>query len=350
MEGKRLWGLLCIHQCNRPRNWKDEEIKFATQVAAQLSVALKQANLLGKTREQAEQLTQTLKDLQKAQIQMIQSEKMASLGQLVAGIAHEINNPVGFIYGNLQQANQYTQELMKCLKLYQQNYPQPVEEVQTYLKETEIEFLFEDIPSLFKSMQVGTDRIRDIVLSLRNFSRLDEAAVKEVDVHEGIDSTLMILQNRLKPEVNTVQIKIVKDYEALPKVNCYPGPLNQVFMNLLTNAIDALEEHNKQRTPQDIKASPSEIKISTSVIDKDWVTISIADNGPGIPAEIQDQIFNPFFTTKPVGKGTGLGLSISYQIITEKHDGKLYFNSTPGLGAEFVVEIPIKSKYIGISK
>ncbi len=344
MEGKRLWGLLCVHQCSRPRNWKDEEIKFVTQVAAQLSVALKQANLLGKTREQAEQLTLTLKDLQKAQIQMIQSEKMASLGQLVAGIAHEINNPVGFIHGNLQHAEEYTQELMKCLKLYQYNYPQPVAEIQEYLKETDIEFLFEDIPSLFQSMQVGTDRIRDIVLSLRNFSRLDEAAVKEVDIHDGIDSTLMILQNRLKPEVNTVQIKIVKDYEALPKVNCFPGPLNQVFMNLLTNAIDALEEHNKQRTPQEIKTNPSEIQISTSVMDKDWVTISIADNGPGIPLEIQDQIFNPFFTTKAVGKGTGLGLSISYQIVTEKHDGKLYFNSIPDRGAEFVVEIPIKKK------
>ena len=344
MEGKRLWGLLCVHQCGYYRSWKDEEIQFVTQVAAQLSVALKQANLLGKTREQAEQLTQTLKDLQKAQIQMIQSEKMASLGQLVAGIAHEINNPVGFIHGNLQHADEYTQELMKCLKLYQQHYPQPVIEIQEYFKETEIEFLFEDIPSLFQSMQVGTDRIRDIVLSLRNFSRLDEAEVKQVDIHDGIDSTLMILQNRLKPEANTVQIKIVKDYEALPLVNCYPGPLNQVFMNLLTNAIDALEEHNKQRTPQEIKTNPSEIQISTSVIDKDWVTISIADNGPGIPPEIQEQIFNPFFTTKPVGKGTGLGLSISYQIITEKHDGKLYFHSTPDKGAEFVVEIPIQKK------
>jgi signal transduction histidine kinase len=344
MEGKRLWGLLCVHQCSRYRNWKNEEIKFVTQVAAQLSVALKQATLLGKTREQAEQLTQTLKDLQKAQIQMIQSEKMASLGQLVAGIAHEINNPVGFIHGNLQHAEEYTQELMKCLKLYQHNYPQPVVEIEEYLKETDIEFLFEDIPSLFQSMQVGTDRIRDIVLSLRNFSRLDEAEVKEVDIHDGIDSTLMILQNRLKPEVNTVQIKIVKDYEALPKVNCFPGPLNQVFMNLLTNAIDALEEHNKQRTPQDIKTNPSEIQISTSVIDLDWVTISIADNGSGIPLEIQEQIFNPFFTTKAVGKGTGLGLSISYQIVTEKHDGKLYFHSTPGEGAEFIVKIPIKNK------
>ncbi|MGB6294656.1 MAG: GAF domain-containing protein [Rivularia sp. (in: cyanobacteria)] len=344
MEGKRLWGLLCVHQCSRYRNWKNEEIKFVTQVAAQLSVALKQATLLGKTREQAEQLTLTLKDLQKAQIQMIQSEKMASLGQLVAGIAHEINNPVGFIYGNLQHAHEYTQELMKCLRLYQKNYPQPVVEIEEYLKETDIEFLFEDIPSLFQSMQVGTDRIRDIVLSLRNFSRLDEAEVKEVDIHDGIDSTLMILQNRLKPEVNTVQIKIVKDYEALPKVNCFPGPLNQVFMNLLTNAIDALEEHNKQRTPQDIKTNPSEIQISTSVIDVDWVTISIADNGSGIPLEIQEQIFNPFFTTKPVGKGTGLGLSISYQIVTEKHDGKLYFHSTPGEGAEFIVKIPIKNK------
>ena len=342
MEGKRLWGLLCIHQCGSYRKWKDEEIQFVKQVAVQLSVALKQANLLGKTREQAEKLTQTLKDLQKAQIQMIQSEKMASLGQLVAGIAHEINNPVGFIHGNLQHAEEYTQELIQCLKIYQENYLHPVANVQEHLKETDLDFLFEDIPRLFNSMQIGTDRIREIVLSLRNFSRLDEAEIKEVDIHDGINSTLMILQNRLKPELHSTKIQIVKDYEVLPKVKCYPGPLNQVFMNLLTNAIDALEDYNKQRSPQEIKSNPGEIQISTSVIDKDWVTISIADNALGIPPEIEEKIFDPFFTTKPVGKGTGLGLSISYQIVTEKHGGKLYFHSAPGKGAEFVVEIPIR--------
>ena len=344
MEGKKLWGLLCIHQCANPRNWKDEEIQFVAQVAAQLSVALKQANLLGKTREQAQQLTQTLDDLQKTQIQMIQYEKMASLGQLVAGIAHEINNPISFIYGNLQHAEEYTQELMQCLKLYQQHYPEPVTEIKKFLKETDLEFLFEDIPNLFQSMQVGTDRIRDIIVSLRNFSRLDEAAVKEVDIHDGIESTLMIIQNRFKSEQHNAEIKLVKDYEALPKVNCYPAPLNQVFMNLLINAIDALEEYNKQRTPEEIKKNPSKIYISTSTIGTDWVTISIADNGPGIPPEIEDRIFNPFFTTKPVGKGTGLGLSISYQIITEKHGGKLYFHSTPNEGVEFVIEIPVRKK------
>ncbi|MGD1871713.1 MAG: GAF domain-containing protein [Mastigocoleus sp.] len=341
MEGKRLWGLLCIHQCSHFRNWTDEEIQFVTEVAIQLSVALEQANLLRKTREQAQQLTQTLTDLQKAQIQMIQSEKMASLGQLVAGVAHEINNPVSFIHGNLQHAIEYTQDLMECLKMHQQYCPQAVPEIQELLKEKDVKFLFEDIPRLFKSMQVGTDRIREIVLSLRNFSRLDEAQVKEVNIHDGIDSTLMILQNRLKPEAKNIQIELIKDYEPLPKIDCYPGQLNQVFMNLLTNAIDALEEDNKQYDFEARKANPPQIHISTSAIDKNWVTISIGDNANGIPPEIQDQIFNPFFTTKPVGKGTGLGLSISYQIITEKHGGKLYFHSIPNKGAEFVVEIPV---------
>ncbi|MBW4508361.1 MAG: GAF domain-containing protein [Scytonematopsis contorta HA4267-MV1] len=342
MEGERLWGLLCVHQCSHFRNWKEVEQKFFSQVAAQLSVAVRQANLLSQTREQADKLAKTLNDLQKAQIQMIQSEKMASLGQLVAGIAHEINNPINFIYGNIEHVYQYNQELIESLQIYQKYYPQPVPEIQAHLKKIDLEFLFEDMPNLFKSMESGADRIRDIVASLRNFSRLDEAEVKEVNIHEGLDSTLMILQNRLKVAPHIPEIQVNRDYDALPLVECYPGQLNQVFMNILSNAIDALEECNKLRTPQDIKANPSVIRISTSLVDKDWVAISIADNGVGMSEEVCSYIFNPFFTTKPVGKGTGLGLSISYQIITEKHGGKLLCNSAPGEGAEFVIEIPIR--------
>ncbi|MDJ0621179.1 MAG: GAF domain-containing protein [Calothrix sp. MO_192.B10] len=341
MEGEKLWGLLCVHQCSQTRNWEEGEIKFITQVATQLSVALSQANLLGKTREQAEKLTQTLKDLQKAQIQMIQYEKMASLGQLVAGVAHEINNPVSFIQGNLEHAKEYNKDLVQCLRIYQQHYPEPVREVQQFLDTIELNYLLEDMPNLFQSMQTGTDRICDIVSSLRNFSRLDEAEVKQVDIHEGINSTLMILQNRLKGASKSADIQIIKDYDRLPLVECYPGQLNQVLMNLLANAIDALEEYNQKRSPEEIKAKPSKIRISTSTINKEWVEISITDNGVGMTEEVRSHIFDPFFTTKPVGKGTGLGLSISYQIITEKHDGKLYCHSEPGEGAEFIIEIPV---------
>jgi GAF domain-containing protein len=342
LEGEKLWGLLCVHQCNRTRVWEDADLKFITQVAAQLSVALKQANLLNQTRDQTDKLAQTLKDLQQAQIQMIQSEKMASLGQLVAGVAHEINNPVNFIHGNLTHADEYVRELLECLQLYQRNYPLPTSDIQDFLRKTDLEFLFNDISNIFKSMQVGTDRIRDIVDSLRNFSRLDEAEVKEVNIHDGIDSTLMILQHRLKALSDNSNIQIIKDYDKLPLIECYPGQLNQVFMNLLANAIDAIEEHNQHRTPEEIKANPSRIKVATYLVNNNSVAIAISDNGPGISEEICSQLFNPFFTTKAVGKGTGLGLSISYQIVVEKHGGKLYCHSQKGESTEFVIEIPIK--------
>jgi signal transduction histidine kinase len=343
MKGGKLWGLLCVHQCSNPREWSNLEVKFVQQVATQLSVGLQQSDLLAQTREQTDKIGHTLNDLQKAQLQIIQSEKMASLGQLVAGVAHEINNPVNFIHGNLLHAEDYTQELLNCVRLYQKSYPDPTAEVQKFLKKTDMEFLFSDIPKLFKSMQVGTERIREIVASLRNFSRLDEAEFKEVDIHDGIDSTLMILQNRLKPITDDSGIQIIKDYDVLPLVECYPGQLNQVFMNLLANSIDALEEHNQTRSPEEIESHPSQIRITTALThNKQWVSIHISDNGPGIAPELRDRLFDPFFTTKSVGKGTGLGLSISYQIVTEKHYGKLYCHSEPGKGSEFVVEIPVR--------
>lgn len=287
-------------------------------------------------------LEKTLEELQVTQSQLIQSEKMSSLGQLVAGVAHEINNPVSFIHGNLVHATGYIQELLELLALYQDCYPTPSEEIQCQIEAIELGFIVKDLTKLLNSMQIGTDRIRDIVLSLRNFSRLDESAFKRVDIHEGLDNTLMILRNRLKATEKRPEIQIVKNYSELPFVECYPGQLNQVFMNLLTNAIDALEESNQGFSYADIEAEPNTIIVSTESLNKELVKISIADNGLGINPEIQSKLFDPFFTTKPVGKGTGLGLSISYQILTDRHHGKLYCNSKLGQGTEFVLEIPVK--------
>ena len=271
---------------------------------------------------------------------------MSGLGQLVAGVAHQINNPVNFIYGNLKHADAYTHGLLSLLKLYQQHYPNPVAAVKAEAEAIDLDFLLQDLPKLLSSMKVGADRIRQIVVSLRNFSRMDQAEMKKVDLHEGIDSTLMILQHRLKAEPHSPAIRLIKNYSDLPLVECYAGQLNQVFMNILSNAIDAIEEQNQQR-PQEIEQQPGQICIWTEKLDCDRVRIHIADNGPGISPTIQQHLFDPFFTTKPVGKGTGLGMSISYQIVTEKHGGSLYCVSGIGQGAEFVIEIPIRQERKG---
>lgn len=288
------------------------------------------------------ELKNTLNELQRTQAQIVQSEKMSSLGQLVAGVAHEINNPVNFIHGNLTHAQEYTQDLLEFVQLYQQHYPNPVPAIQIAAEDIDLEFVQGDLPKTLASMRVGTDRIRQIVLSLRNFSRMDEAELKPVNIHEGIDSTLMILQHRLKAQTDRPAIEVVKDYGDLPLVECYAGQLNQVFMNILTNAIDALEEGNAQRSSEAIWANPNRITISTAIA-AEWAQIAIEDNGKGIPTHVQPYIFNPFFTIKPIGKGTGMGLAISYQIITEKHSGKLECYSTPGKDTKFVIQIPIVS-------
>jgi two-component system, NtrC family, sensor kinase len=286
-------------------------------------------------------LNQLLEELRRTQTQMVQSEKMSSLGQLVAGVAHEINNPVNFIHGNIAHVDEYTQDLLKLIEIYQQYCPtSPM--LQTEIDKIDLDFVVEDLPKILRSMKVGTERIREIVLSLRNFSRLDEAEFKAVDIHEGIDNTLMILWHRLKARAERPEIQVIKEYAQLPLVECYAGQLNQVFMNLLANAIDALEESNHARSFQDIVKHPNSIHIKTQHIAPNRISIAISDNGRGIPEANQAHLFNPFFTTKPIGKGTGLGLSISYQIVVEKHCGKMTCNSQPGQGTTFVIEIPVR--------
>ena len=266
---------------------------------------------------------------------------MSSLGQLVAGVAHEINNPVNFIYGNLSYTSEYTQNLLRMLKLYQQEYPHPTATILDAREDFEIDYLIEDLPKILASMKVGADRIRDIVLSLRTFSRLDEAEMKQVDIHEGLESTLLILQNRLKNKPDYPTINLIKEYGNLPLVECYPGQLNQVFLNLLTNALDALEmEMNKS----DRTAKNLAITIRTEVTDNNCVAIRIADSGSGMSEDVKKRLFDPFFTTKPIGKGTGLGLAISHSIVVEKHGGKLSCNSVLGEGSEFAIEIPLRQK------
>ncbi|MHC5740974.1 MAG: sensor histidine kinase [Nostoc sp.] len=285
--------------------------------------------------QQAQQLSKTLKELQNTQAQLIQTEKMSSLGQLVAGVAHEINNPANFIHANLNHASIYSQDILDLLKLYQQTYPNPTPEISDRAQDLDIEFLAEDLPKLMASMQVGTERIRQIVLSLRNFSRLDEADMKFVDINEGLDNTLMILNHRLTATPNQPEIQIVKKYGDLPLVECYAGQLNQVFMNVLVNAIDAIEES--------LVKNEGQIRIQTELTDEKQVIIQISDNGIGMSEEVKQRVFDYMFTTKPVGKGIGLGMAIAYQIVVDKHRGTIEVDSTPGYGTEFTIRIPLTS-------
>jgi PAS domain S-box-containing protein len=303
-------------------------------------------------REKAAQLEHALHELQEAQTQLVQTEKMSSLGLLIAGIAHEINNPVSFIYGNIPHATQYAQDLLHLIDLYRQHCPDSVSVIQAETEAIDLEFISRDLPKVMHSMQMGAERIRQIVLSLRNFSRIDKSASEPVDLHQGIDNTLLLLQHRLKAKMGRPPIQVIKEYGELPLIECYAGQLNQVFMNILGNAIDALEELQVERflaerdvawagNSRQTKLPTPCIRIRTELRDTDTVVIRIADNGPGMPSQVQQQIFDPFFTTKPVGQGTGLGLSISYQIVVEKHGGQLKCFSKPGEGTEFLIELPL---------
>lgn len=290
------------------------------------------------------QLQNLLEELQRTQIQMVQGEKMSALGQMVAGVAHEINNPVNFIHGNLSHVQEYAHNLLEYVQLYQKHYPDPAPEIQEEAEVLDIEFVQTDLSKILDSMKMGTERICKIVLSLRNFSRMDEADFKEVDIHEGIESTLLILQHRLKDKPERPAIQVIRDYGSLPLVECYPGQINQAFMNILANAIDALEEADSTRTYQEMKENPSRITIRTSRVGSEEIEVTISDNGLGMSESVRKRIFDPFFTTKSVGKGTGMGMPISYQIVNEKHGGKLECFPIPSGGTGFVVQLPIQKR------
>lgn len=356
-QSGKIGVLVCGHH-SYVRSWLDTEVELLHAVSDRLAIAIDQAELYSQSREvafqakaQAQELADALKRLQQAQTQLIQTEKMSSLGQLVAGIAHEINNPVNFIYGNVSYATEYAGDILRLIDLYQKHYPDPLPEIQKEIEAIELDFLLEDFPKILHSIRVGADRIRQIVLSLRNFSRLDEADVKAVNIHDGIDSTLLILQNRLKSKPGGVpSIKLVKEYGNLPQIECYAGQMNQVFMNIIANAIDALEGKRRQLGEdgdivgdvEELSETLATLTIRTEVVDSQAIAIKIIDNGAGMKESVKNKIFDPFFTTKPVGSGTGLGLSISYQIVVEKHRGRLDCFSELGVGTEFMITIPLK--------
>lgn len=347
MPMQSLNGALGVISCSHSREvrpWHDNEVELLQAVIAQLAIALNQAELYAQSRAKASELERSLHKLKATQAQLVQTEKISSLGQLVAGVAHEVNNPVAFICGNLHHARAYITDLLNHLRLYQQHFSTPPIEIQDHAEEIDLEFIALDLPEMLSSMLLGTDRIRDIMQSLRNFSRVDEAGAKPANIHDGLDSTLMILQHRLKKQTLRPAIQVVKEYGSLPAIECYPGQLNQVFMNILANAIDAFDDYNAGKTYVEIERNPNVIRISTEMLDSNRVVIRIADNGPGIPSSVQERLFDPFFTTKPIGKGTGLGLSISYQIVTETHKGQLKCISEPPKGTEFAIELPIKAE------
>ncbi len=293
-------------------------------------------------REKSEQLTRALAQIQETQSQLVHQAKMSSLGQLVAGVAHEINNPVNFVYGNLTYIAEYTEHLMELLGLYQQAFPDPTPEIDEKIEEVDLEFIEADLPRLVGSMRVGTERIQEIVRSLRNFSRLDESDLKSVDVHQGLENTLVILQHRLKASGDRAEVNIVRSYEDLPLVECYAGQLNQVFTNILANSIDALDEKRKQASDDGAAEAP-QITIETKRVGLDRIRVVLADNGEGMPESVRHRVFDPFFTTKDVGVGTGLGMSISYQIVTERHRGQLCCDSGLGQGTRFEIELPLRA-------
>ncbi len=336
-----LQAILYLNQCSQIRYWSRGDQKLAQAVADQLAISIQQGHLYAQMRQQAaesaaqaEYLAATLQDLRQTQAQLIQSEKMSSLGHLVGGVAHEINNPISFIYGNIPYVERYIEDLNRLLHAYQAQYSEPNPALEKLIEEVELDFLRKDLPQILNSMKSGAERIREIIQSLRSFSRLDESHCKTADIHKGIDSTLAVLRSHIKTE-----IVIARRYaEQLPLIECYPQQLNQVFLNLLMNAIEALGDADRQPLQIEIKTAA----FSNPLTGDPWVRIAIADNGCGIPYSVQPKIFDPFFTTKDIGQGAGLGLTASYQTIVNQHRGQLKFRSEPGKGTEFVVEIPVR--------
>lgn len=355
-----FFGFIVFDNCTKARVWSASAVDLLRAAVAALSlqherskaeVALRHSE--AQLREQATQLEQALNKIKQTQTQLAQSEKMYSLGMMVAGIAHEINNPVGFVYGNISPASESIQDLLQLVNLYRQHYPNPEPVIQEYAETIDLDFVMDDLPKLLQSMKVGAERIRDIVASLRTFSRTDQAEMKPVNIHEGLDTTLQILQHRLKEKPGRPSIEVIKKYGKITSVECFSGQLNQVFMNILANAIDALESmiiSSEHIENERLVAHPSpQIQIQTELLDarestsnSPSVVIRIIDNGPGMTERVRLLLFDPFFTTKPIGQGTGLGLSISYQIIVAKHEGQLRCVSAPGQGTEFIIEIPIR--------
>lgn len=325
---------------NQVQAWSEGEVRYAGALGERFSTAATQYRLYQQVQALNTNLELQVQErtnhLKQTQSQLIQSEKMSSLGQLVAGIAHEINNPINFIYGNISHIDNHTQTLLNLLASYKQHHPQPTKSLQDEIEQADIDYIINDLPKLCQSLKSGAERISQLVKSLRTFSRFDEAEIKEIDIHEGLESTLLLLQHKLEVDLTehpTEQgIEIIRQYSTLPLIECFASQLNQVFMNLLINAIDELKV---------CKSAEKHITITTSILDKKFIRVAIEDNGRGIQQDIQNKLFDPFFTTKPVGKGTGLGLSISYQII-ERHGGKLYYMSQAEKGSKFILEIPIK--------
>ncbi|MDZ8056078.1 MAG: AAA family ATPase [Aulosira sp. ZfuCHP01] len=341
-QGK-LIGILYLENNLATGAFTSDRVTIVNLITSQAAISLENSRLYQQAQDYAKQLEISLSDLQQMQLQLVQSEKMSTLGGLVSGIAHEINNPIGFITGNLQPASEYVQDLLELINLYQQHYPKPMAEITKKIKAIDLEYVREDLPKLIASMQEGINRIYDVSVSLRTFSRADTQKPITCNIHEVIDSTILILKHRLKASSSSPAIEIRKKYGDLPPVQCFPGQLSQVFMNLIANAIDALEESNMGRTMDDMKANPNCITVITKTSeDQNNITVHIKDNGPGMTAEVKQKIFDHLFTTKPVGKGTGLGLAICYQIVTEKHGGVIECISFPGEGAEFIIQIPIK--------
>ncbi|WP_315788998.1 sensor histidine kinase [Fischerella sp. JS2] len=355
---ERVLGAIAIGT-QKTDAYTTEHLKLVSIFASQTAIAIEKALLYeqscqaaAEAKAQTEKLQQALQDLQLAQTQLIQSEKMSSLGQLIAGVAHEINNPVNFICGNLKYVAEYAKDLLQLLQDYQKFLPVAPAELQSELDSIDVEFLMQDLPKLLDSMKLGTDRIVEIVQSLKNFSRHDEAQMKAVNIHDGINGTLMILRHRLKASAYHPEITVVKEYGKLPLVECYPGQLNQVFMNILANAIDALEEKVGCRTWSGDNSEQSTlptIYIRTEILDDQWISIRIADNGPGMTEDVIQRIYDPFFTTKEIGKGTGLGMAISHQIVVDRHRGILQCRSQPGQGTEFWIQIPVNCSLEHIS-